>query len=1042
MITLLRSLLIVGLVWITSSQARAVTIVSSTHPNSVFYDFSSDTIPFPPYSPEGGVPSGARFAIEDGALTINNAYAGSFGVDTKLKTFDAEQLGHVFFDYRLSPEVKVNIFFRTKTKYHGVIFSGPEQVRPGSVLLGKIEGVEADGRWHRAYIPLRDWLRKVYPAEDQLPVDSVIIGNWDNRNYLMAGIGGNGPGAQWSLDNFAVVGAGPGEAKFELRNDKGEPLADAQGFKWSLDGKEIPATGATATVSAADGLHVVDVRDKDGKPAASYAFRVTSAAPQVGAATLQGNTLTVPIAASAGVDTRTLKLTVADRAFDATSPYRFWDGAAGTLNLDAAAAGFQWKDGEKVALTVDGVKDTLGRKLDAVTQTLTIDYAKHQITPPEPAVSVAEITNPAPAALRPTTPPGTGTFEQSLDEWGPRGDVGAAIVERDATTAASGQYSVRLTCPANAAPFRATIRRSPFDATNYPVISFDYKVSPQLRVDFMLDFEGKTYSIQFTDKDNPAPRLGAVENVIADNKWHHAEINLGAMLRAKRPDAPSYRVENLSVGDAGWLGNARSLQYWIDNFQFVPLTSGNPFKASVQLTDVTGVKATAWTLDAKPDTIPPTTANGTSVIETTASGRQWLHVRAQSGAGQWSSAAHIPVWLNTGPPRVGQATPPAEARVAPARLEIPVITDGGIVPASVQLTVHGTQYTLSDAAIATVREDRRRRDLGARVANDASVNATPAAALTLDEANKRLVWDVPAALESGTLQPLPDGTRVEWRLQPLRDYLGHSSGEASGAWIVDYQQDKEPPVVRLTSSSHAQLYFEDFEGPSETWRALEGATVDQVERTEPARPGDRSLRITNIAAEGAFAVTFRLHGWEIARYNLVSFDYRTPPQANVAVRLRFSNGVVQYLQFNGTVPDGTLGTVAGVVADGKWHTAQINLAPFIAKDQRLAQAQLIGFDFLDPAKKTPADISWEIDNFLIQQSTPGTVKLNWIARDLTGVAKYRFAWDQAPTTAPLEEITTTERAIESKPGLWFAHVQAQDGAGNWGPVAHLPVAVG
>src|SRR5688500_17666294 len=86
----------------------------------------------------------------------------------------------------------------------------------------------------------------------------------------------------------------------------------------------------------------------------------------------------------------------------------------------------------------------------------------------------------------------TGTIEESLDDWAPIGaslrEVGAplrdgsAYVERDSSTAVSGRYSVRLTCPATAVTFAAWVRRTPFDAIKYPVLAFDYKVSPQVRL--------------------------------------------------------------------------------------------------------------------------------------------------------------------------------------------------------------------------------------------------------------------------------------------------------------------------------------------------------------------------------------------------------------------------------------------------------------------------------------------------------------------------------------------------------------------------------
>ena len=57
----------------------------------------------------------------------------------------------------------------------------------------------SDGKdgWKRAHILLRAWLRAQLPDAKSVVVDEILVGNWDNSGYLMAGIGGNGPGANW-----------------------------------------------------------------------------------------------------------------------------------------------------------------------------------------------------------------------------------------------------------------------------------------------------------------------------------------------------------------------------------------------------------------------------------------------------------------------------------------------------------------------------------------------------------------------------------------------------------------------------------------------------------------------------------------------------------------------------------------------------------------------------------------------------------------------------------------------------------------------------
>jgi hypothetical protein len=67
--------------------------------------------------------------------------------------------------------------------------------------------------------------------------------------------------------------------------------------------------------------------------------------------------------------------------------------------------------------------------------------------------------------------------------------------------------------------------------------------------------------------------------------------------------------------------------------------------------------------------------------------------------------------------------------------------------------------------------------------------------------------------------------------------------------------------------------------------------------------------------------------------------------------------------------------------------------------------------------------------------------LQWKGSDLSGIEKYRFAWDQNPATAPTEETTDVSREVTATIGLWWAHIQTADKAGNWSAVTHFPVIV-
>src|SRR6476660_9581823 len=101
----------VGAALLFSGVSKAATVVSASHPNAIYYGFNDQKVPFEPFAVPQGVPSGARFTPENGALKITNAFAGSFSVNTKIPAFNADELSDIYFDYKVNPDVKVNFFF-------------------------------------------------------------------------------------------------------------------------------------------------------------------------------------------------------------------------------------------------------------------------------------------------------------------------------------------------------------------------------------------------------------------------------------------------------------------------------------------------------------------------------------------------------------------------------------------------------------------------------------------------------------------------------------------------------------------------------------------------------------------------------------------------------------------------------------------------------------------------------------------------------------------------------------------------------------------
>ncbi len=155
-----------------------------------------------PYSQEGGVASPIKVDTIKNGVRMTALAGGSMGVKLNVPPFDADQLTRLSFDFTRSPDAKVNLFFRVNGRYFAVLLFGPPQVRAGTPIIYDAGAGRQSGRIE---IPLRAALRAQMPDADSLKVDEVLAGNWNNAGYLLAGIGGNGPGAFWTISDFKLT---------------------------------------------------------------------------------------------------------------------------------------------------------------------------------------------------------------------------------------------------------------------------------------------------------------------------------------------------------------------------------------------------------------------------------------------------------------------------------------------------------------------------------------------------------------------------------------------------------------------------------------------------------------------------------------------------------------------------------------------------------------------------------------------------------------------------------------------------------------------
>ena len=91
---------------------------------------------------------------------------------------------------------------------------------------------------------------------------------------------------------------------------------------------------------------------------------------------------------------------------------------------------------------------------------------------------------------------------------------------------------------------------------------------------------------------------------------------------------------------------------------------------------------------------------------------------------------------------------------------------------------------------------------------------------------------------------------------------------------------------------------------------------------------------------------------------------------------------------------------------------------------------------------TPKGATANFDNFVVGRVGTSKPVFRWGATDATGITGYSYVLDQEPGTVPPEESKGAKLAMtfsDLAKGLWFLHLRAEDGAGNWGPTTHYGI---
>lgn len=956
---------------------------------------------------------------------VNAGPGGTFGVDLTSQPVDLVKLPVLAFDYKLTEQAKINLYVEVDNKLYEIVFAGRHDPAPLATIIGQIPDVEADGRWHHASVDLLGLVKKATGAwnASQLIASAVWFGNLNERDYLLAGLGGNQAGTVWCLDNVffvrpvpkttipppAVAGKKVKAVAWAVdRQPATEPERDSA--KQPEPAQVAPSTSGWWWAHAA-----VQLDDDTWFPAVHTPVAVDLAppkpvlvSPQPGS-TAGDEDIVVALNddAHSAIDWASVEIKIGGKTLKPGSEGVRVEPEVRRVVVDPALVGLSFDANKSVEVEVMA-RDVAGNEPSGP-QKWAFTYAPDQDSRP-PRIIAVEAGVPYLV---------DADFEGHMPPFASYSGQGGAVLTIDTSTAASGRASLRLSNPTEAGRFGVRLVPKPFDAGKYRLVSFDYRISPHYRADFAVYVNGDWKAIQFADTRNDIGYIGKVEPVIADGRWHHAEFDLYQMLVKSDPQAPSYVVRYFVLSDWGpIMSNFRRRQVWLDNFQITPVTSGlQPIKINVQAADPSGIAGIAWVLDQISTAAAPWKINapGSALsVKAPGEGVWWLHCRVADKAGNLSEPVSRRLVIDAKPPIASIIAPPPGSHSAQSEVSIALLDAGvaGIDPASIVLQVGGKSYTCQNPG------------------------------LVYDAAARRLTWNC----ERVKPQPVvfDDGQTVQVKLVKAADYAGNSVEQApEWQWVMDYRMDNTPPAIAAISSpTHKTFVTQTFNSGTESWASPGGKNGAKValSREQPA-DGSPYIELTQTNRGGLMQAYVLRATYYAEAYPIISFDYNFDPGVHMDLAL-LCNGQWFYIALTDN-PAGAIGRIPGVVADGKWHRASIDVYPLLRRHIRrgsLAVTRIIVGDRNRP--DNPPGAKARFDNFVIAQVGKGPVKVAWRATDATGIKGYSYVLDRSGATEPDTQAETKESVLslgDLAPGLWYLHVRAQDGAGNWGPAAHYAI---
>ncbi len=250
------------------------------------------------------------------------------------------------------------------------------------------------------------------------------------------------------------------------------------------------------------------------------------------------------------------------------------DGTKGVLrwydrDLGALKAGAPYSLG--MELNWDGLRtpdNTITPTAQSARWTVQVDPSLDKTPPPAPFVSYLPANRLQRADFE-------GSWPQDVDI------RRSAWVVPDQLEGATGSGSVRVVNLMRRDFFSVFLRKGAYDVKAFPQLDFDYKFEPKsglygaYNMNLVSVVNGDMQIVPFIGGPSGYPpfrenTIGNIAGTLADGAWHHASVNLGALLTRRYPKADALQAEYLATWATGprgysnpqgaslWLGSAES----------------------------------------------------------------------------------------------------------------------------------------------------------------------------------------------------------------------------------------------------------------------------------------------------------------------------------------------------------------------------------------------------------------------------------------------------------------------------------------------------